>query len=116
ARETGFMPLVHPDALALAKRAVRRSEKGFYWGNDPKLLAPSELKLTQGQVDAFMRNLHGKWSGGDKPVAVFIVGSKGIKELYSHVVDKIKTYPGIRSQHLEGDHHLHMSIGADAVA
>lgn len=117
ARERGFMPLIHPDALALANRAVRQDDNGFYWGSDPKLLAPSEIKLTPGQVAAFIDELHKPYAGPDqKPIAVFIVGDKGIKELYSELIGNVKKYPGIKIQHLEGDHHLHMSIGAAAVS
>lgn len=120
ARERGFMPLIHPDALALAKRAVRQDDKGFYWGNDPKLLAPSEIRFTPGQVTAFVDELHKSYAGpasdDQKPIAIFIVGNKGIKELYSDLIGNITKYPGIKIQHLEGDHHLHMSVGAAAVS
>lgn len=120
ARERGFMPLIHPDALALAKRAVRQDDKGFYWGSDPKLLAPSEVRLTPGQVEAFVDELHKSYanpaSDDQKPIALFIVGDKGIKELYSDLIGNIKKYPGIKIQDLEGDHHLHMSVGAAAVS
>ncbi len=120
ARERGFMPLIHPDALALAKRAVRQSEKGFYWCYDPKLLAPSEIKLTPGQVKAFVDEFHKQYPDpappGQKPVAVFIVGNTGILDWFSDSIETLKNYPGIKVEHLEGGHHLHMSVGASAVS
>lgn len=118
ARERGLVPLVHPDALVLARRGVKQNEQGFYWCNDQKLLAPSEFKLTPGQVKAFINRLcNGRpEAASQRPVALLVVSSRGITDLYPEMLEWIKQYPQIRVQPLEGDHHLHMSAGAQAVS
>ncbi|WNO10960.1 alpha/beta fold hydrolase [Teredinibacter sp. KSP-S5-2] len=101
ARENGFFKLSAADAKTLAERGVLNDGQGFYWGNDAKLLAPSELRLTHEQVHAFMRRI-------EIPVELYIA-SQGLMVQEEPMLESIRKYKNVVIHMLEGEHHLHMS-------
>ena len=108
ARENGFIGVPHEDAAALAIRGVKQDHEGFYWANDPLLMAPSEVKLTKQQVAAFIERIA-------VPICL-ISGSKGMLKDNQDVQSWLVSASNVIHAELEGSHHLHMSEQAQQVA
>ncbi len=108
AREHGYLKLCHEDALALAKRGVREKDDQFFWDNDIKLNAPSEVKFTFEQVNAFVSQI--------QPKVSLIIAEDGILNDFTELNSLLKVSPNIETVRLPGDHHLHMSQQCEKVA
>ena len=108
ARERGFLKLTHEDALVLAKRGVTEVHGKFYWNNDIRLNAPSEVKFTKDQVRAFVDRI-------SAPITV-IIGEDGLLNQFPESQEFIEQTPGVSVHYLPGDHHLHMSHQCENVA
>jgi len=108
AREKGFLKLDHQDALVLAKRGVAEKGGKFFWNNDIKLNAPSEVKFTAEQVRAFADRIH-------NPVEL-VIANDGLVHEFPIMKEFIEQTPNIRITRLPGEHHLHMSHQCQAVA
>ncbi|MGB0448997.1 MAG: alpha/beta fold hydrolase [Porticoccaceae bacterium] len=108
ARVNGFAPLQESAATLLAERGVREESRGFYWHNDQRLKAASEIKLTR----EHLKDFHGAITAQvlliqaeDSP---FSSGSTD-DESFSWVASlELLTMPG--------SHHLHMEDQAQQVA
>ena len=124
ARQEGFTPLNYTDAELLSERGVRKNEHGYYWSNDSKLLAPSEVKFTSGMVDQYLQRLaqltgliKSEQNEVDGLVPLILINAKqGLLDLYRSQVDYLAQYSRAQIHYLAGDHHLHMSQGAKTVA
>lgn len=108
AREQGMLKLCHADALTLAKRGVKEKDGQFFWDNDIKLNAPSEVKFTFEQVRAFVDRIDTKIS--------LIIADDGIFNDFTSMNELIEQTPKVDVVHLPGDHHLHMSQQCEKVA
>jgi len=108
ARVNGIIPLGYADARALARRGVMLSGQGYYWANDSKAMAPSEVKFTAEQVRAFLGCLAA-------PVLV-IVGNEGLIKNFAGFAEYVSLVSDIKVVELEGDHFLHMSLQATEIA
>ena len=108
ARVNGKFPVLPEAASALAQRGVHHEEGGYFWSSDPKLLAPSEIKLSQVDVqeciDAFAKK------------SLVILGDKGLLAQHVNHVAWIRDNPKLAIHFIPGDHHLHMSSDTHALS
>ena len=108
ARQSGMFPLLRKDAISFANRAVIKSEDGYAWRYDPKVGAPSELRLTRPQLTAFADAI--------KCPLVLFIADKGIINDDVDVRALFAQHSLWEQQSLVGDHHCHMSAQADTIA
>lgn len=108
ARMQGMFPLAWPDAEVLARRAVCETAEGFYWSYDPKLIAGSELRLSQEQVDAFRSRIRARTQ--------VILAEDGFLVKEPSALDWLAAAPQWQQLWLPGDHHLHMHAQGERVA
>lgn len=88
------------ELMPMVKRNLIQRNGGFAWSTDPKLRAPSMVRLSESHVEAYCRNLN-------LPV-LLITASDSI--LSGEMVDRRLSYfAQISHQILSGGHHLHMS-------
>jgi pimeloyl-ACP methyl ester carboxylesterase len=108
ARVNGFAPLQESAATVLAKRGVREDSRGFYWHNDQRLKAASELKLTREHLKDFHGAITAEVMLIQAEDSPFNSGSQD-DESFSWVASfEFVTMPG--------SHHLHMEDQAQQVA
>lgn len=108
ARSQGIVPLPMADAQVLAARGVSSDEQGYYWGNDAKVMAPSEVKFTLDQLRGFLDCIA-------IPVQL-VVAEQGLMAKSSLLSGLLDDYPNIHTHRLPGEHHLHMSPQATTIA
>jgi len=108
ARENGMFPLSHEAAKAITERGLKTTDGGFSWSTDPRLLAPTPVKLTNEQFHSFISNISAPCE--------LILGKQGLQKKYADYLLALAKYPFIHSHLLEGGHHLHMEEDAQAVA
>ena len=108
ARERGLFPLSHAAAKAITERGLKNQGDGFFWSTDPRLLAPTPVKLTYEQFDSFIRNIRAK--------SLLIMGKKGLPASYARYLSEVANYSFIETHEMNGGHHLHMEDDAEKVA
>ncbi len=108
ARERGMFPLGYEAAKALTERGVLAQGSGFSWSTDPRLLAPSILRLSREQLAAFVNNI-------SAPVKL-LLAKDGLPKLYTNYLQQVAKFPHINYELLEGGHHLHMEQEVGVVA
>lgn len=108
ARERGMFPLSYNAAKALTERGVVAQNNGFSWSTDPRLLAPSIIRLSREQLAAFVGNVN-------MPVKL-LLATDGLPKLYVNYLQEVAGFPHIGYEVLEGGHHLHMEQEVDLVA
>lgn len=108
AREKTKFALDRPDAEALAQRGVEKFEPGYAWLYDSKLLAPSQMRLTLEQAEAFFARIQAS-------LLLLVAEDSFLREhaMLQHWLEQHSDVPRVS---LPGGHHFHMSTGADAVA
>lgn len=104
ARADGFTKVSLEAAEILASRSLIDTGKGFRWHADARLKAPSSLKLTHGQIDAFL--------GRITAPSMLIEGQNGILKKMSAVAKHFKSIESLANVELPGGHHLHMEESA----
>lgn len=112
ARINGFLPLQESAAMLLAKRGVREEPRGFYWHNDQRLKAASELKLTRDHLKDFHSAITAQVMLIQAEGSPFYVNS-------NRGSDNDEAFSWIASLQLltmPGSHHLHMEDQARQVA
>ena len=108
ARERGMFPLGNQAATALTERGVVQQSDGYSWSTDPRLLAPSIIRLSREQLAAFVHNLN-------MPLKL-LLANDGLPKLYSNYLKELTNFPHIIYELIDGGHHLHMEKEADGVA
>lgn len=108
ARERGMFPLNYNAAKALTERGVVAQSNGFSWSTDPRLLAPSIIRLSREQLAAFVNNVN-------MPVKL-LLATEGLPKIYANYLQEVAGFPHIGYELLEGGHHLHMEQEVDLVA
>lgn len=108
ARERGMFPLGHEAAKALTERGVIALDGGFSWSTDPRLLAPSIIRLSREQLAAFVNKVN-------MPVKL-LLATEGLPKLYVNYLQEVASFPHITYELLDGGHHLHMEKEVDLVA
>lgn len=81
---------------------------GQQWNNDVKLNAPSEVKFTLEQVQAFVERI-------EIPMEL-ILADKGLVNEFPRLEKFAEEIANVRITRLEGEHHLHMSQQCEKVA
>ncbi len=99
ARTHGFGGLSHEASALLVERGLMPVEGGWTWRADSRLRLTSSLRLTEAQVEGFIRAI-------ESPVCL-ILGEQGMggQGMFEHRLDWLKESEVLR---LPGRHHLHM--------
>lgn len=99
ARTRGFGGLSHDCARLLCERGLYRDQHGWRWRTDPRLRLASSLRLSEEQVEGFIR--------GIRAPVLLLVGEQGMggSGAFDHRLEWLGQY---RLQRLPGRHHLHM--------
>lgn len=108
ARANGFLAVELGAAALLAERGVSECEQGFYWHNDQRLKAASELKLSSDNLAGFL--------GAITAPTLLIEAQQGVlagREREHQLFNDLKH---LRSEVLPGGHHLHLEQQAPQVA
>jgi pimeloyl-ACP methyl ester carboxylesterase len=100
ARARGMFPLGQEAAKAITLRGIKPNAEGVSWSTDPRLLAPSAVKLSAAQIEAFVVKINA-------PIKL-ILGSDGLLKLYSNYLQEVSKFPQVDLDVLSGGHHLHM--------
>ena len=108
ARERGMFPLSHDAAKAITERGLKPINNGYCWSSDPRLLAPTPVKLTNEQFHCFISNITAPCE--------LVMGKNGLQLSYKNYLEEIANYSFIKAHELEGGHHLHMEEDAVNVA
>lgn len=108
ARERGMFPLGHAAAKALTERGVVAQAGGVSWSTDPRLLAPSMIKLSREHLHAFVNQVNA-------PIKL-LLADEGLPKLYTNYLHEVEQFPQLDVEVLSGGHHLHMEQEVDLVA
>lgn len=108
ARQRGMFPLSFAAAKAITERGIKKVAEGYHWSTDPRLLAPSAIKLLPEQVAAFIERI-------SCPITL-ILATEGLPKLFPRFESALEKYPKIIVHMLAGGHHLHMEQEVTAVA
>lgn len=95
ARARGRYPVPLEAARMLVERGSRAREDGFVWRHDPQLLAPSVMRLTEEQVDAFLARI--------RVPTLACMTSEGIIDGAGR--KRLQRIPGARLVEIDGSHH-----------
>lgn len=87
-------------AHIICQRGCGLNEHGYYWRHDRKLLHPTPLRLTEGQVIAFIHKI-------SAPTCL-IVASHGYKYDSKSIKRRLDAIHAISIHKLTGGHHIHM--------
>jgi len=106
ARTRGFGGLSPESARLLCERGLEAVDGGWTWRTDPRLRLRSSLRLTEEQVEGFIRAI--------RAPTLLILGEQGMggDGAFDHRLDWLEQVEVAR---LPGPHHLHMEA-AEAVA
>lgn len=98
ARMNSRWPVPREAAEALLERGLTKTEKGYIWSNDPKLLLPSLVRFSPDQISSFLRSVRSE--------AIVIKASDGAADT---VIDRwLDDLDWVDLVEIEGSHHLHM--------
>ena len=112
ARVNGFAPLQESAATLLAERGVREEPRGFYWHNDQRLKASSEVKMTREHLKDFHSAISAQVmliQAEGSPFYTGLNNSSGNDEAFTWV-------SSLQLLSMPGSHHLHMEDQAPQVA
>lgn len=105
ARTRGESPLTPAAAHLIVGRAIQSVTGGFRWRSDEKLKIPSEVKLTEDMVEAFVTRIN-------CPVLMLLAHQGRLQRFYG--MEKI--LKNLTSEIIAGGHHFHMEESAGLVA
>lgn len=107
ARMGGFGGLDEPNARLLCERGLEPVTGGLTWRSDPRLRLPSSLRLTEEQVEGFLRAVTAP--------TLLVVGEQGMggTGMFDH---RLPWLADLVVRRLPGRHHLHMESAAQVVA
>ena len=99
ARMGGFGGLDHDSSALLCARGLMEVQGGFTWRTGARLRLTSSMRLTEAQVEGFLRAI--------KAPTLLIVGEHGMggTGMFDH---RVAWVADIRVMQLAGRHHLHM--------
>jgi len=96
--KSGHLSLAHAALLSL--RGVKENAGEFYWCHDRRLVAPSPLQLTEGQILSCLSTITAK--------TCLIIAKKGFQFDAKLLRTRIECIPHIHCFEVEGGHHIHM--------
>jgi len=99
ARTRGFGGLSEACSALLCERGLVQTEQGWTWRSDARLRIASASRMTESQVEAFLRAI--------KAPTLLVVGEQGMggNGMFDHRTHWIASLQVVR---LPGRHHLHM--------
>lgn len=100
ARSRGLFPLSENDALLLAQRGVKETERGFAWCYDHKLMVGSEVRFSLEQINAFRDALPAR--------KLLIKADQGILVSNELILQWLATVTELTQLTVAGEHHAHM--------
>lgn len=95
----------------LIERGTHAVPGGFEWSHDPKLTLPTAVRMTEGQVQAHIRQI-------DAPTTL-ILGKGGLfvdERRAGFMTERLPLFTQLTKHLLPGGHHLHMDEGATPIA
>lgn len=98
ARVNGRFPVSEQASRWLVSRGAVHGEEGVYWRNDPSLVLPSILRMTEDQVQAFLRKI-------SAPVDL-VLGDEGLD--LDRMDERAACIRSLLIHHFPGNHHLHL--------
>lgn len=107
-RLEGMFPLSEAAAALMVARGTRAVDGGLSWRVDPKLMAPSMIKLTGAQMQAFIARL-------SMPVTL-ILASEGMLKLWPAMSAMLSQLAPLEVLQMQGSHHLHLEQQAPLLA
>ncbi|MDN3640037.1 alpha/beta hydrolase [Simiduia curdlanivorans] len=99
-RHQGMFPLSEMAANAIVERGTKPVDAGVTWRVDPKLLAPSMIKLTSEQINALVADI--------QVPATLVLASEGMPKLFPFFAKNLQSFSNIEMVNLVGSHHLHL--------
>lgn len=104
ARTKGFGGLDEASSRLLCERGLEPVDGGVTWRSDPRLRVASSLRLTEEQVEGFLRAIPAP--------TLLVIGEQGMGGggMFDHRLSWVKDMDLVR---LPGRHHLHMENAAD---
>lgn len=103
ARTGGFGGLDMASAVMLCERGLEKTDGGWTWRTDARLRLPSSIRLSEAQIEGFLRAIASP--------TLLIVGEQGMggSGLFDH---RFAWVNGLAVKRLTGRHHLHMESAA----
>ena len=96
ARMNGRWPVDTAAAEWLVERGLEQRAGGYYWRSDANLMLPSVMRMSEDQVESFLRRVDA--------VTLLILGENGIPQSDR----RISLLRNVRTERLAGGHHLHL--------
>ncbi|MBA2648369.1 MAG: alpha/beta hydrolase [Legionella sp.] len=87
-------------AKTLCERGLYEAQGIYYWRHDQRLLTPSPLYMTEGQIQSCLQKINVKTH--------LFWASDGFAFDSTLMQDRINSIKEIQITHLEGGHHIHM--------
>ncbi len=87
-------------AKHIVKRGVKRSEQGFFWRHDNRLLLPSSLRMTEAQVLSFLKEI-------DCPTCL-ITATMGFQYDRQLIEGRMSVVKDLKEHKVNLGHHLHL--------
>jgi pimeloyl-ACP methyl ester carboxylesterase len=87
-------------ALTLVRRGLKAERGGYAWRTDSRLRAPSRLRLTEGQVEGFMRAI--------KAPVLAVLASSGWPVPKEAIETRLSYLRHKEVVRVEGGHHVHL--------
>lgn len=100
ARANGFTKITQTAAEILAARALIETPGGYRWHADARLKAPSSLKLSHQQIDAFLDSITAE--------TLLLEGQDGILKKMPFAEGCLQNIHSLERRVLPGGHHFHM--------
>jgi pimeloyl-ACP methyl ester carboxylesterase len=98
ARVNGRFPVSEQASRWLVSRGAVRGEDGVYWRNDPSLVLPSILRMTEDQVQAFLRSISADVD--------LVLGEAGLD--LDRLDERVACIRSLKIHRFPGNHHLHL--------
>lgn len=108
ARANGFLAVEPAAAALLGERGISAGDAGFFWHNDQRLKAASELKLSADNLAGFLAAITAPTLLIEAEGGV-LAGRERERKLFSHLAQ-------LTIAKLPGGHHCHMERQAGAAA
>jgi pimeloyl-ACP methyl ester carboxylesterase len=96
--QRGYLSMKHAELLC--ERGMYEEDGAFYWRHDKRLLAPSPLRLTEGQVLSCLATISAK--------SLLCCAEQGFAFNEKDLEARIAAMSNLTIKHLPGGHHIHM--------
>ncbi|KTC75500.1 lipase A [Legionella birminghamensis] len=96
--QNGHLPLEY--AQILCQRGVAKRQEGYYWRHDRKLIHPTPLRMTEGQVLSCLK--------GITSPSCLIWADQGFAYPQEEMEKRVQAVKNIQLRLLSGGHHIHM--------